>query len=101
MEKVAVLTAGNLASGALKINRQKPLTDRLLKKALEYNMVKDQIFNKAKAQVMKQTNGLYPAPLKVLCCLIINSLLLGSSSLTLFTPTRIFLDLRSFTDDLG
>lgn len=66
LEEVAVLTAKNLASGSLKINRQKSLTDRALKVALGYNLVKDQIFNKAKAQVMKQTNGLYPAPLKVL-----------------------------------
>nr|CAG4649110.1 EOG090X01G2 [Scapholeberis mucronata] len=66
LEEVAVLTAKNLASGLLKINRPKSLTDRALKVALGYNLVKDQIFNKAKAQVMKQTNGLYPAPLKIL-----------------------------------
>lgn len=58
-------TAADLASGAKKMNRQKPLSDRLLSSALSVGLVKDQIFSKAKAQVMKQTNGLYPAPLRV------------------------------------
>lgn len=33
---------------------------------MSIEFVKDQVFKKAKAQVMKQTNGLYPAPLKIL-----------------------------------
>ncbi|XP_046442929.1 trifunctional enzyme subunit alpha, mitochondrial-like [Daphnia pulex] len=66
LEEVAVRTAGNLASGSLKVKREKPITDRLFAAALKYNLVKDQIFQKAKAKVMKQTNGLYPAPLKIL-----------------------------------
>ena len=33
---------------------------------MSIDFVKDQIFKKAKSQVMKQTNGLYPAPLKIL-----------------------------------
>ena len=65
LENVAVETAANLAAGKLKVNRTKPLTDRLLSSALSIGMVKDKIFEKAKTQVMKQTNGLYPAPLKV------------------------------------
>lgn len=62
---MAVRTAENLASGTLKAKREKPMTDRIVAAALKYNFVKDYIFNKARAQVMKQTNGLYPAPLKV------------------------------------
>ena len=34
--------------------------------ALKFNFVRDQIFGKAKSQVMSQTRGLYPAPLKIL-----------------------------------
>lgn len=34
--------------------------------ALGYDKVKDYVFNTAKGKVMKQTNGLYPAPLKIL-----------------------------------
>lgn len=47
------------------VKREKSLTNRVMEKALQYNLVKDQIFKKAKSQVIKQTNGLYPAPLKV------------------------------------
>ena len=68
LEEVAIQTAGNLAQGNLKIKREKSLVDKLTASALKYNLVKDQIFNKAKGQVMKQTNGLYPAPLKVGLC---------------------------------
>ena len=73
LEEVAVRTAENLANGSLKIKREKSLSDNVLDSALKVGFVKDQIFNKAKGQVMKQTNGLYPAPLKVRT-LIINLL---------------------------
>ena len=57
--------ASDLASGKLKVKREKSLTGKLTEVALKFGLVKDQIFKKAEAQVMKQTNGLYPAPLKV------------------------------------
>ena len=74
LEEIAILTAGNLASGSLKPKRERPLTERVMAAALKYSLVKDQIFKKAKAQVLKQTNGLYPAPLKVLlfCISLLN-----------------------------
>merc|ERR1719187_760119 len=34
--------------------------------ALQYDLVKDQVFKKARGQVMKMSGGLYPAPLKIL-----------------------------------
>lgn len=67
LEKVAVDIAKQLASGKLKVDRKKTaLMDRVLEFALQYNWVKDQIFGKAKAQVMKMSGGLYPAPLRIL-----------------------------------
>nr|CAG4651607.1 EOG090X01G2 [Triops cancriformis] len=66
LEEVAVKTAASLASGDLKVLRQKSLVDRVMGTALQYGFVKDYVFNQAKTQVMKQTNGLYPAPLKIL-----------------------------------
>ncbi|KAG5888462.1 hypothetical protein JTB14_017190 [Gonioctena quinquepunctata] len=66
LEKVAIDIAKQLASGKLTVNRQKSLTDKALAYALQYNWVKDQVFNKVKAQVMKLTGGLYPAPLRIL-----------------------------------
>jgi enoyl-CoA hydratase/long-chain 3-hydroxyacyl-CoA dehydrogenase len=35
-------------------------------KAFEYEYVSNMVFNKARAQVMGQTKGLYPAPLKII-----------------------------------
>lgn len=66
LETVAIGVAKDLASGKLVPKREKSLTDKILAYALQFNFVKDQVFSKAKKQVMKQTQGLYPAPLKAL-----------------------------------
>lgn len=65
LEEVAVETAKKLASGELKAKRTKSLPDKVMDFALKYDFVKNQIFNRAKGQVMKLTGGLYPAPLRV------------------------------------
>ncbi|CAB3383378.1 Hypothetical predicted protein [Cloeon dipterum] len=69
LEEVAVNAARQLATGELKINREKGLVDKVLKFALNYEFVRNQIFGKAKQAIMKQTGGLYPAPLKILECI--------------------------------
>ncbi|XP_011647870.1 trifunctional enzyme subunit alpha, mitochondrial [Pogonomyrmex barbatus] len=67
LEETAIKTAQDLANGRLKIERgPKSLMDKIMQQILSINFVKDQVFKKAKAQVMKMTNGLYPAPLKIL-----------------------------------
>ncbi|MCL4149849.1 UNVERIFIED_CONTAM: hypothetical protein GTU68_051787 [Idotea baltica] len=67
LEEVAIATAKNLANGDLKVKREaKGLFNKAFNMALQYNYVKDYIFNQAKGKVLKQTNGLYPAPLKIL-----------------------------------
>lgn len=59
--------AQDLANEKLKVERgPKSLVDKITQQVLSFNFVKDQIFNRAKAQVMKATGGLYPAPLKIL-----------------------------------
>jgi enoyl-CoA hydratase / long-chain 3-hydroxyacyl-CoA dehydrogenase len=67
LENVAVGVAKDLSSGKLKVNRQKT---GLVAQATEFVMgidfVKDQIFKKARQQVMKMSGGLYPAPLRIL-----------------------------------
>lgn len=66
LETIAIDVAKQLASGKLTVDRnKKSFTDKLFQFALSYNWVKDQIFGKAKAQVMKMSGGLYPAPLRV------------------------------------
>nr|XP_022914134.1 trifunctional enzyme subunit alpha, mitochondrial [Onthophagus taurus] len=67
LEDVAVQVAKQMASGKLKVDRtKKGLMDKIFNFALQYNWVKDQIFGKARKQVMKMSGGLYPAPLKIL-----------------------------------
>lgn len=67
LEETAVKAAQDLANGNLKIERgPKSLVDKITQQVLSFNFVKDQIFGRAKAQVMKATGGLYPAPLKIL-----------------------------------
>lgn len=59
--------AKDIANGKLKIDRNpKSFFENFIKQIMGTEFVKNIIFKKAKAQVMKQTNGLYPAPLKIL-----------------------------------
>nr|CAG4642318.1 EOG090X01G2 [Evadne anonyx] len=66
LEEVAVRTASDLAKGTLKVKREPSLVNKLTAYALKFGFARDFIFNKAKGQIYKSTNGLYPAPLKIL-----------------------------------
>lgn len=67
LEEIAIQAAKDLAAGKLKPNRTRPLVERLTRTAItKVAFVRNYIFDMAKKQVMKQTNGLYPAPLKIL-----------------------------------
>merc|ERR1719154_1059457 len=68
LEKIAINTAKQLADGSLKLPNRGPKSfkDKAEKAAFGVGPVKDYVFNMAKGKVMKQTNGLYPAPLKIL-----------------------------------
>jgi len=66
LEEVAVQIAKDLAENKIKPDRKKKgLVPKVLDFGLKYNFVRDQIFGKAKASVLKLTGGHYPAPLKV------------------------------------
>jgi hypothetical protein len=71
---------------------------QVTKFALGYDFAKDYVFDMARKKVMKQTNGLYPAPLRILEVRHPNILLLWSApvfsdpgclSLIEFFPSRI------------
>ncbi|CAK9815005.1 Trifunctional enzyme subunit alpha, mitochondrial [Anthophora plagiata] len=67
LEETAIRAAKDIASGALKIERgPKTLLDQVMNYALSFQFVKDQVFNRARNEVMKKSGGLYPAPLKIL-----------------------------------
>lgn len=66
LEKVAIQIAKDIASGKIKVDRSKKgLVEKITASVMQWDMVKNMIFNKAKEQVMKASRGLYPAPLKV------------------------------------
>ncbi|XP_063853753.1 trifunctional enzyme subunit alpha, mitochondrial-like [Scylla paramamosain] len=63
----AIKVAQGLANGTVRPKRgPKSLVDKVTAAALQYDWPKDQVFKRAKATVIKQTGGLYPAPLKIL-----------------------------------
>uniref|UniRef100_U5EW00 Trifunctional enzyme subunit alpha, mitochondrial n=1 Tax=Corethrella appendiculata TaxID=1370023 RepID=U5EW00_9DIPT len=67
LETVAVQCAKDLASGQMKVNREKTgLVNKVTDFVLGFEWVKDKVFGKAKEQVLKLSGGLYPAPLKIL-----------------------------------
>ncbi|KAL7741885.1 hypothetical protein ACLKA6_012102 [Drosophila palustris] len=67
LEKTAVQVANDLASGKLRINREKSgLVNKLQALVMDTDYVKNKIFDTARKQVLKATGGLYPAPLKIL-----------------------------------
>jgi len=68
LENIAINTAKQLGEGTMKLPNRAPknFTEKATKAAFGVGQVKDYVFNQAKGKVMKQTNGLYPAPLKIL-----------------------------------
>jgi len=68
LENIAINTAKQLGSGTMKLPNRAPknFAKKAEKFAFGVDPVKDYVFNMAKGKVMKQTNGLYPAPLKIL-----------------------------------
>jgi len=68
LEKIAIITAKQLGEGTMKLPNRGPknFSDKVQKAAFGLGPVKDYVFKTAKGKVMKQTNGLYPAPLRIL-----------------------------------
>ncbi|XP_038222384.1 trifunctional enzyme subunit alpha, mitochondrial [Zerene cesonia] len=66
LEKVAIQVAKDIASGKMKIEKKKGLMDQVTGTVMQWDFVKNIVFNKAREQVMKASRGLYPAPLKIL-----------------------------------
>lgn len=67
LEEVAIHYARGLADGSVKKQpRKKGMIDQAMDKAMELSFVQDFFFNQVKSKVMKQSKGLYPAPLKII-----------------------------------
>lgn len=68
LEQIAIGIAKQLGDGSMKLPNRGPknFAAKVEKAAFGVGPVKDYVFKMAKGKVMKQTNGLYPAPLKIL-----------------------------------
>eukprot|EP01108_Squamamoeba_japonica_P006640 TRINITY_DN5426_c0_g1_i1.p1 TRINITY_DN5426_c0_g1~~TRINITY_DN5426_c0_g1_i1.p1 ORF type:complete len:759 (-),score=525.79 TRINITY_DN5426_c0_g1_i1:86-2317(-) len=67
LEHAAVLAARQLADGTLKPKRGKSGVAGVVENVLtKFGPARDYVFKTARAQVMKQTKGAYPAPLAIL-----------------------------------
>ena len=68
LETIAINTAKQLGDGSMKLPSRAPknFKEKATNAAFGVSQVKDYVFGKAKQKVMKETNGLYPAPLKIM-----------------------------------
>jgi len=66
LEKEAIKMAKDLAEGKLIINRTRTLMQRIIDALLQFQFIRNIVFEKAKNKVMTMSYGLYPAPLKII-----------------------------------
>eukprot|EP00041_Stephanoeca_diplocostata_P025268 m.657580 g.657580 ORF g.657580 m.657580 type:complete len:776 (-) comp22714_c0_seq1:308-2635(-) len=94
LEHAAILAATELASGKLVVDRSpKGVVNRLRKFILESTPFGSKmVFDMARKQVMKLTNGNYPAPLKIL------EVMQGSLKAGFGSPTGYALETQAFAD---
>ncbi|XP_053498359.1 hydroxyacyl-CoA dehydrogenase trifunctional multienzyme complex subunit alpha a [Ictalurus furcatus] len=68
LEEVAVDVAKGLANKKVTVEKKKGLMQKLQDLVMGMAFVRKQIYNTVTKKVMKQTKGLYPAPLKIIEC---------------------------------
>lgn len=68
LEEVAVDVAKGLANKKVTVEKKKGLMQKLQDSVMGMAFVRKQIYNTVTKKVMKQTKGLYPAPLKIIEC---------------------------------
>uniref|UniRef100_A0A8C1H9I6 enoyl-CoA hydratase n=1 Tax=Cyprinus carpio carpio TaxID=630221 RepID=A0A8C1H9I6_CYPCA len=68
LEEVAVEAARGLAKKQIPLTKEKGLMQKIQDYVMSYPFVRQQIYNTVQNKVMKQTKGLYPAPLKIIEC---------------------------------
>lgn len=67
LEEIAIKYAQDISQGKLKINRQRPLVERVSNYFLSRRPLIDSVvLRTAREKILKQTAGNYPAPLKIL-----------------------------------
>ncbi|MBN3297623.1 ECHA enzyme, partial [Amia calva] len=66
LEEVAIQFAKGIANKKISLKKEKGLMQKITDYVMGISFVRQQIYNTVKNKVMKQTKGLYPAPLKII-----------------------------------
>ncbi|XP_061600384.1 hydroxyacyl-CoA dehydrogenase trifunctional multienzyme complex subunit alpha b [Cololabis saira] len=68
LEEVAVEYARGIVNKKISLRKQKNMTQKITDYVMSFPFVRNQIYKTVHDKVMKQSKGLYPAPLKIIDC---------------------------------
>uniref|UniRef100_A0AAQ4P4G4 Trifunctional enzyme subunit alpha, mitochondrial n=1 Tax=Gasterosteus aculeatus aculeatus TaxID=481459 RepID=A0AAQ4P4G4_GASAC len=68
LEEVAIEYARGIVSKKIPIHKVKGSMEKIQDYVMSFGLVRNQIYNTVQSKVMKQSKGLYPAPLKIIEC---------------------------------
>ncbi|XP_061099462.1 hydroxyacyl-CoA dehydrogenase trifunctional multienzyme complex subunit alpha a isoform X2 [Conger conger] len=68
LEEVAVGYAKDIANKKIKLTKKKGMMEKVQDYVMGFPFVRQQVYKTVKGKVMKQSKGLYPAPLKIIEC---------------------------------
>ncbi|XP_076013785.1 hydroxyacyl-CoA dehydrogenase trifunctional multienzyme complex subunit alpha b [Genypterus blacodes] len=68
LEEVAIEYARGIASNKIALSKPKGMMQKIVDYVMSYEFVRNQVYKTVHNKVMKQSKGLYPAPLKIIDC---------------------------------
>ncbi|KAL6477917.1 hypothetical protein MHYP_G00137520 [Metynnis hypsauchen] len=68
LEEIAVDCARGIVNKKIPLTKEKNMMQKIQDYIMSYPFVRNQIYSTVQKKVMKQTKGLYPAPLKIIEC---------------------------------
>ncbi|XP_067099661.1 hydroxyacyl-CoA dehydrogenase trifunctional multienzyme complex subunit alpha b [Osmerus mordax] len=68
LEEIAVECARGIVNKKIPLSKEKGLMQKVQDYVMSFELVRKQIYNTVQGKVMKQSKGLYPAPLKIIEC---------------------------------
>ncbi|XP_078797375.1 hydroxyacyl-CoA dehydrogenase trifunctional multienzyme complex subunit alpha b isoform X1 [Oryzias latipes] len=68
LEEVAVECAKGIVNKKIALHKEKSMMQKIQDYVMSFEFVRNQIYKTVQSKVMKQSKGLYPAPLKIIEC---------------------------------
>ncbi|XP_022066175.2 hydroxyacyl-CoA dehydrogenase trifunctional multienzyme complex subunit alpha b isoform X2 [Acanthochromis polyacanthus] len=68
LEEIAIECARGIANKKISLRKEKGRMQKIQDYVMSFELVRNQIYKTVHAKVMKQSKGLYPAPLKIIDC---------------------------------